>query len=209
MQAVATDLLTTTSYGVLCLLAVRPWSTYDLAQQLSRSIDSFAPRAESVVYNEPKRLVRLGLATASTEHTGKRKRTVYAITAKGRAAIREWLGSPGGGPSLEFEAMIQVAFADLGTKAQLLNTLGTVRERAEENVRYVQGRLDEYATTGGPFPERLHIISLIVRFMSDYAQMLERWAVWAEREVSGWRDTKTGNDGRASTGSPGVQEASG
>ena len=194
----ATDRLTTTSYGVLCLLAVRPWSSYDLAQQMSRSVDSFAPRVESVVYNEPKRLVRLGLATATTEHTGKRKRTVYAITPKGRAAVRGWLDDPGGGPNLEFEAMLQVAFADLGTKAQLLATLAALRERAQDNVRYVDQRLREYETTGGPFPERLHVIELVARFMSDYAELLERWSSWAAREVEGWRDTKTGNAGRGS-----------
>ena len=198
------EALTTTSYGVLCLLAVRPWSTYELAQQMSRSIESFLPRVESVVYAEPKRLVKLGLASAKAEYTGKRKRTVYSITPAGRRAIREWLGEPGDGPSLEWEAMLQVAFADLGTKAQLERTLSTMRERAEETLGYIRSRLEEYDATGGPFPERLHVILLVARFMADYAEMLDRWTAWAEREVGGWTDTKTGNDGRR----PGVPRAS-
>jgi DNA-binding PadR family transcriptional regulator len=57
-----TDSLTTTSYAILALLALQEWSSYELAQQMGRSVDWFWPRAESVVYEEPKRLVRLGLA---------------------------------------------------------------------------------------------------------------------------------------------------
>ena len=49
--------LTTTSYAVLGLLALRPWTTYELAKQVQRSLDWFWPRAERKLYDEPKRLV--------------------------------------------------------------------------------------------------------------------------------------------------------
>jgi DNA-binding PadR family transcriptional regulator len=191
----AANELTTTSYGILCLLAVHPWSTYELAQQMSRSLESFLPRVQSVVYAEPKRLVKLGLATAETQYTGKRKRTVYSITREGRRAVRQWLDEPGNGPSLEFEAMLQIAFADLGTKQQLEQTLTAMQQQAAETHEYVRARLDEYETSGGPFPQRLHVIMLVARFMADYAEMLERWTSWARHEVDGWKNTKTGNDG--------------
>ena len=55
--------LTTTSFAILSLLAVRSWTTYELAQQMDRSVGSMWPRAASVVYEEPKRLVKRGLAT--------------------------------------------------------------------------------------------------------------------------------------------------
>ena len=106
--------LTTTSYVILGLLALRRWSTYELAQQMKRSIHYYWPRAESHIYEEPKKLVARGLAVASREQTGRRPRTVYAITDDGRAALRAWLTDPGKGPVVEFEGLVKVLFAVYG-----------------------------------------------------------------------------------------------
>lgn len=75
---------TTTTYALLALLGVRDWTTYELAKQVQRSLNWFWPRAERKLYDEPKRLVADGLATASVGATGKRPKTVYAITDAGR-----------------------------------------------------------------------------------------------------------------------------
>ena len=79
--------LTPTSYAILGLLAVRPWTTYELAKQIERGMQNFWPRASSTLYEDPKKLVAHGLATAKKERTGKRPRTVYTITARGRRAL--------------------------------------------------------------------------------------------------------------------------
>jgi DNA-binding PadR family transcriptional regulator len=81
----------TTSYALLGLLALRPWTTYELAKQAQRSLGWFWPRAERKLYDEPKRLVAAGLATATREMTGARPRTIYVATARGRKALRRWL----------------------------------------------------------------------------------------------------------------------
>ena len=39
--------LTTTSYALLGLLSVKPWSTYELTQQMDRSLGRFWPRSTS------------------------------------------------------------------------------------------------------------------------------------------------------------------
>ena len=59
--------LTSTSYAILGLLSLRPWTTYELAQQMQRALGQFWPRAESKLYEEPKKLVEHGLATATAE----------------------------------------------------------------------------------------------------------------------------------------------
>jgi DNA-binding PadR family transcriptional regulator len=123
--------LNTTSYALLALLAIRPWTTYELATQMERTLRWYWPRAVSVLYTEPKKLVALGLATATREFTGRRPRTVYAITEAGRGALQGWLDQPGAGPVLEFEALAQIAFADLGTRDQLLRIARAVRSDAE------------------------------------------------------------------------------
>src|SRR3954468_1024296 len=98
---------TTTSHAILGLLALRPWTTYELAKQMQRSLGWFWPRAERKLYDEPKRLVAAGLATSGREMSGARPRTVYTVSTNGRRALRKWLGEPPGPPSLEFEGMVK------------------------------------------------------------------------------------------------------
>src|SRR4051794_3488113 len=111
--------LTSTSYAVLGLIAVRPSTAYELARLVSRSLEYVWPRAEGRIYDEPKLLVEHGLAKGTPELTGKRPRTVYSITAKGRRALTVWLSDPGAGLQLEYEALLKVVFAEHSTKEQL------------------------------------------------------------------------------------------
>ena len=90
--------LTSTSYGVLGLLAVRPHSTYELAKSMDRSVGRVWPRARSKLYEEPRKLVAHGYATARKESVGRRPRTVYTVTTAGRRALTTWLAEPGDGP---------------------------------------------------------------------------------------------------------------
>ena len=176
---------TTTSYAVLGLLSLRSWTTYELAKQVQRSLSWFWPRAERKLYEEPKRLVAQGLATASAEATGKRPKTVYAITPTGRAELRRWLGTRSAPRTSEFEAMVKVFFADDGEIDDLRATLRRIREEAAERI----ARLDELTAavaTAPPFPERLHLNALTVRLQLDQELSILRWADWAQREVAGW-----------------------
>ena len=56
--------MTTTSYAILGLLAVKPWTTHELVQQVDRSLRRIWPRAQSKLYEEPKKLVAHGYARA-------------------------------------------------------------------------------------------------------------------------------------------------
>jgi PadR family transcriptional regulator AphA len=183
--------LTTTSYLILGHLALRDWSTYELAQQLKRSTRHYWPRAESKIYEEPKKLVAHGLATATREHTGRRPRTVYKITEAGRRALAAWLEEPAQPPLIEFEAIVKVLFAEHGTKQQLLTTLRSIREQAERTREEHAALAQDLAQTGGPFPDRLHLNALVFRFMWDQTETITRWATWAERQVANWPEDIT------------------
>lgn len=178
--------LNATSFALLALLAVRPFTTYELAQQMNRTLRWFWPKAESVLYEEPKKLVARGLATSDREYTGRRASTRYAITTAGRAALHDWLDEPGRGLSTESEALMKVAFADHGDRTQLLRTLGAIRADGAARLAEVQARSDAYVEDGGPFPDRLPVIALINKFLLEQAELLERWAGWAESVVTEW-----------------------
>jgi len=180
--------LTTTSYLILGLLALRRWSTYELAQQMKRSAHYYWPRAESHIYEEPKKLVAHGLAVASSEQTGRRPRTVYAITDEGRAALRAWLADPGRGPVVEFEGLVKVLFAEQAGKEELVATLAAIRADAEARRRHHVELAADLIETEGPFPDRLHVNALVLKFMWEQNEMLFRWVAWAEQEVRDWPD---------------------
>lgn len=184
--------LNPTSYAILGLLALKPWTTYELAQQMDRALGQFWPRAESRIYEEPKKLVAHGLARASSEMVGKRPRTVYSITAKGRRALAEWVPTSGAGPVLEFEQLIKVFFAEHATKADLLATLAAVREGSTQllgaNARVPEAYLDGV----GPFPERLPWLLLVGQFLTDFYLMVEHWAEWSSEIVEAWPDEVSG-----------------
>jgi PadR family transcriptional regulator, regulatory protein AphA len=180
--------LTTTSYAILGLLAIQPWSTYELARQMERSLGRIWPRAESKLYEEPKKLVAHGLVRASSERTGQRARTVYSITPAGRRALAAWLADPGEGPVLQFEQLLQVFFSENGTKQDILATLAAAgcwsRERIAESLAVGQ----QYLTGQGPFPQRQAQLYVTVRFINDFYALVGNWAKWATRVVEAWPD---------------------
>lgn len=178
--------LTTTSHALLGLLALRPWTTYELAKQLQRSLGWFWGRAERKLYDEPKRLVAAGLATSTVQHTGTRPRTVYEITSQGRAAVRNWLGESSVPPTLEFEAMVRVFFADGGTLEQMRSTLVGVEAGAVERLSLLRMMMDAVDAHHDEFADRRPINALGLRFHLDYEQLQIDWARWALDETAHW-----------------------
>ncbi len=187
--------LTTTSYVILGHLALRDWTSYELAQQMTRSTRHFWPRAQSKIYEEPKKLALHGLALATREHTGRRPRTVYAITSKGRSALARWLDEPTHLPVVEFDAAVKVQFAEQGSRDQLLATLRSIREQAG-SVRSEHAALAaDLLLPTTRFPMRRHVNELVMKFMWEQNEMVDRWAEWAEQQVAGWPDDITQPDG--------------
>jgi DNA-binding PadR family transcriptional regulator len=178
--------MTGTTYAVLGLLAVQPWSTYELTRQMERTLGRVWPRAQSRLYEEPKKLVVLGLASAETETVGRRPRTVYSITEAGRAALAAWLHEPGQGPVLEFEQLVKLSFAEHGTREDALRTISAARAWArdhnEENLAVARA----YAAGDGPFQRRAAQGMLAGAFFTEFYAMVARWADWAEDQVEGW-----------------------
>jgi DNA-binding PadR family transcriptional regulator len=176
----------TTDYAILGLLAIRPLTPYELAKHFDRSLGRVWPRARSKLFEGPKRLVSIGLARASAGSTGRRRRTVYAITAKGRRALAAWLARPGEGPSLEFEQLMKVFFAEHGTKAAVVGNL-------EAAQAWARAQIDEHISVGrayleeaGPFQARAAQLVLTGSFLAEFALTVERWASWALGVVEAW-----------------------
>ncbi len=178
--------LTPTSASLLGLLAVRAWTTYELANQAERSLRFFYPRAERHLYTEVRRLADEGLASAEVSYTGRRKSTSYSITPAGRTALREWLRTEPAPAVLEAEVLVRSFFADSGRTTDLLASLEAARRQAvaaqAELAAMSVARLEGVA----PFPERTAVGALGMRFVADFHRLLEEWAAWAAAEVATW-----------------------
>jgi len=181
--------MTTTSYAILGLLAIRPWSAYELATQMQRSFRFIWPRAQSAIYEEPKNLVARGLAKVRDEAAGpSRTRSVYSITAKGRRAFAAWLGEDSEPPQFESEAAVRSMFAEHGTLDDLRRTI----ERLATQAREMQASLvavGESWLADGPFPERMHVAGLVGRLSHEQTAAMQRWAAWALEEIDRWPST--------------------
>lgn len=180
---------TTTSYVLLGLLSIRDWTTYELAQQVQRTVRWFWPRAERRIYDEPKALVALGLAESRREYTGRRPRTVYAITPEGRESLRVWLSQPSSPPSTEFEAMAKVFFADAGTIDQLRAVIDSIAAGAADRIRWLAAETERTNAGDTRFPSRRHVNSLAVRLHLEQEASVLRWAQWAQLQVVDWKST--------------------
>jgi PadR family transcriptional regulator, regulatory protein AphA len=180
--------LTSTSYAILGLLAVKPWTTHELVQQVDRSLRRIWPRAQSKLYEEPKKLVAHGLARADDDPVGRRQRTRYTITPAGRRALATWLGEPGAGPVLEFEQLVKIVFADSGTKADILANLTATLEWARDENTESLATARAYLAGEGAFPERAALNQLAGRFLTEFYVMVAGWAEWAIDVVSSWPD---------------------
>lgn len=182
------DQLTTTSYAVLAQVGVRPWSTYELAQQRVRYLRYVWPRAESAIYREAKRLAAMGLIEGEKEYTGKRSRTVYSITEDGKEALREWLGTPVSPFSMDFEAILRVHIAPLGTKEDLINTLKQVHADAQEMLNFGGEVKQEFIDGINPTQDQVYIRALPVDFFISHLRTVEAWAERTLAEVETWDD---------------------
>ena len=180
--------LSTTGYGVLGHIADRPRSAYELTQSLRRSLHWFWPRAESRIYDQARRLVDLGLAAATPERTGARKRTVYAVTPAGRAALAEWLATEPETFAYHSEALLRVHLAAFGTKDELLRAIDGVDATARAILADAREIAATYAEGRGTLEGDAHVRALVFDHLVSLAATLREWARRTHHEVDFWED---------------------
>src|SRR6266540_7352214 len=100
------------SYEVMGLVGRSGAGPHDLLQMARRGrLLDWA--GESQYYVEPKRLAGLGYLEARKEPGRTRERTVYKLTDKGLAALREWAHTPVHFTPVKSEALLRMLIADL------------------------------------------------------------------------------------------------
>jgi DNA-binding PadR family transcriptional regulator len=181
--------LSTTSYAVLGLLALRSWTGYELTQQARRSLAHCWPKEDSVLYEEPRRLVAQGLARAQQERDRGRTRNRYSITDAGRQALRAWLATPSAPPRLELEPVLRLTFADQGELQDAQTAIAALRDWAVSLRTDGMAILRGYQAGQAPFPDRLHINVLAACYHKAIYDATIAFCDLAQKEIAGWERT--------------------
>lgn len=182
--------MTVSSYAVLALLDLKPWTGYELTHQAQRSLRYAWPKSERLLYSEPKKLVELGYATSHQDNRGNRTRNVYTITLKGQKALAEWTATRPQPPRLEIEALLRLLFADHGSRQDLLGALADLEEDIGEHHQAIVELMGSYLDGGHPFPQRTHLSVLFATFQVEIFKTIERWIEFARDEIEDWPTTK-------------------
>ena len=160
--------LTTTSYAILGLLNIKPWSAYELTQQAQRSLRYLWPKSESHLYAEPKRLVRMGFARGPRLAAGPSSYTSGVPNHRPPAGAPSNAGSRASQHPRNSSSRLPF---DSFTPTRRTRTPCSPRSEHTERARkrYAEGMLlpDAWLSGEAPFPERLHISALVAVFTRD------------------------------------------
>jgi PadR family transcriptional regulator, regulatory protein AphA len=182
--------LSPTSYALLGLLDIEPFSAYELTKYMKRSaLARLWPRTEASLYREPKVLVEHGFARSRVEHDGGRQRTVYRITPAGRRALRAWLDEPGDGFRFECEAAVKAFFGDAGGLDALRANLGVLRDQHHELLAAKDEVLTDWLDGRIRFPQRIQYTAMSADLIARLDRAVGEWAGdWLAR-IGDWERT--------------------
>ncbi len=177
----------TTANALLGLLALRrEWTTWELTTQLRRNLRFFWPRAESRILAELKRLDDNGLARARKEAVGRRPRTVYTITAKGRRHLDAWLEAPPRATTLESEPLLRVLLGDLSSTDAIRRAVDQVERDAHEILAVARTVAAEYEAGTAPFQDHVHVRVFVFDYLTTQATGMLRWAQATHAALDEW-----------------------
>lgn len=181
---------TTTSFALLGLLGIKPWTAYEIVAQIKRGMHFFWPRSDAHLYAELKRLVERGHATAEMVDGRRRRATRYTITRAGRAALKEWFASEPAPPLLEVEGFLRMFLGDQTSKDRLRESLEATARQAREMHAKGAALMEELLESGGPFPNRLHLIERQSIFIGNFYRELIEWCEETLSDIEQWPDTR-------------------
>ena len=167
------------SYGVMALVGRGGASGPELVEMATGAAPLFWTGGGSHVLREARRLADDGFLSARTEPAKTRPRTVYQLTAKGRAAMRAWLAAPSTYPRIQHEAAIRLFASDLGEIGDVVDSLSALREELPR----LEALCDLFEERARAIPHRTRAIVLELSLVRRMIQAHRDWIDEVEREL--------------------------
>jgi PadR family transcriptional regulator AphA len=177
-----------TTYAMLGMLTIKPMSGYEMKQLMSQSIAHFWSESYGQLYPGLKQLEKEGLASSKTEksRTGRPDRQVYAITARGREALQEWLRQPPKTQPPRSELLLKLFFTNIAKGHESLEHVQRLQASAAaeiETYAAIEAQLRKHHAQNPNLPYWLMTLS----FGRHRSAAMRDWAEEALRELQGLR----------------------
>jgi PadR family transcriptional regulator AphA len=172
--------LTPLSYVVLALVGREGAGPHDLVRMARGGQRLYYAGAASKIYEQPKRLERLGYLRSEKRPGKTRERTYYTLTEKGISALREWLGRPSSFPRIQSEAVARVLSSDLADDERVVaESLQALRQEVAE----LSAGIDEDERRAPSIPHRERQLRLVRSLGRRLLQAHLEWIEEVEREL--------------------------
>jgi PadR family transcriptional regulator AphA len=172
--------LTNLSYVVLALVGRDGAGAHDLVRMARGGQRLYYAGAASKIYEQPKRLERLGYLRSEKRPGKTRERTYYTLTDRGLRALREWLGRPSTFPRIQNAAVARVLASDLAEDGRyVLESLRPLREEIAE----LGAGIDEDERRAPTIPHRERQLRLVRSLGRRLLQAHLDWIDEVEREL--------------------------
>jgi DNA-binding PadR family transcriptional regulator len=183
----SSDELNLFSYEILGLVGKDGAGAHDLLR-MARGGPMLDWAGESQYYVEPKRLAKLGYLDARREPGRTRERTVYTLSDKGLAALREYARTPVRFQPVKSELLLRLLIADLVGEAATRESVGTLREHVAE----LEASIARSEASAEALPHRRKYLLLVCGFLRELLELHLGWIEEIERELAPKRRRPTG-----------------
>ena len=172
--------LTPLSYVVLALVGRNGAGPHDLVRMTRTGQGLYYAGAASKVYEQPKRLERLGYLRSEKRPGKTRERTHYTLTEQGLAALREWLGRPSTFPRIQSEVAARILASDLATdEGAVVESVRALREEIEQ----LAAQIDRDERLARTIPHRERQLRLVRSLGRKLLQAHLEWIEEVEQEL--------------------------
>ena len=172
------------SYGLLGLLARKPLSGYDLAQQMKKRVGLMWSALPSQIYPELARLEKQGLVTHHVveQPDYRPDKKVYEMTEAGREALRQWVTQPTPPTAIRDEFVLKAYSLWLADPQEALTCL---REQEQAHSKQLAeheqllARLErEWGSALQQLDSPLFGSSLAIHYGINYEKNYVAWCQW-------------------------------
>ncbi|HWM64101.1 MAG TPA: PadR family transcriptional regulator [Solirubrobacterales bacterium] len=164
--------LSATAYVILGMVNREPRSGYEIKAAVDSSTRFFWAASYGQIYPELKRLSEAGLVEGVDSPTGGRKRTVYAITDAGKAALVDWLRQPPQTYELREEGLLKLFFAGALPPEEAVEILRSMRAHRLDVVERLRTMEPKALEKEDPYP--LMVLRGGIEFSQWFAEWCER-----------------------------------
>jgi DNA-binding PadR family transcriptional regulator len=172
--------------AILGLLSWKPFSGYDLKKVIAESEVYYWSGNNNQIYNSLVALHKAGLVTQEVQvQESLPAKKLYTITDSGQAALRAWIQSAPALPEFRSTFLVQMAWADALTGAELDALLAQYEEEVAVQVRMQAARAGSEPEAPNRTPRERYLWQQISANRADaYRHELD----WVRRLRAGLRE---------------------